>query len=156
MISPPIIVEGKGRRKVFPPVGRCIYCGTSTGELTDEHIIPLALGGNMVLPQASCRDCAKITGQIEGFNLEARRGIFGPLRLRLKLPTRHPKKRPENVEYDITDSGGKTRTISVSAYDVPLAFFGFITGLPGILVGRKPQEGTPGKAWFRYNTEQFC
>ena len=34
-------------------VGSCIYCG-ATDQLTDEHIIPLALGGRFVLPDSSC------------------------------------------------------------------------------------------------------
>ncbi len=37
------------------PIGRCIYCGGRKG-LLDEHIIPYGLGGNLVLPEASCKD----------------------------------------------------------------------------------------------------
>lgn len=49
-----------------PPsaVGRCIYCGSSDS-LEDEHVVPYALGGTLVLPKASCRACATITGQFE-------------------------------------------------------------------------------------------
>ena len=46
--------------RTYPPVGRCIYCG-STDTLTDEHIIPLALNGTGLLPKSSCVACAKIT-----------------------------------------------------------------------------------------------
>ncbi len=35
----------------FSPVDECIYCG-SHDELTDEHIGPLALNGNMILPKS--------------------------------------------------------------------------------------------------------
>jgi hypothetical protein len=49
----------------------CIYCGTQADqteakELSDEHIIPYALGGNLVLPKASCDRCAKETHAFEG------------------------------------------------------------------------------------------
>ena len=49
----------------YPAVGRCIYCGATEPPLgarrfTDEHIIPLALGGNLILQEASCTDCAAI------------------------------------------------------------------------------------------------
>lgn len=47
------------------PVGSCIYCGTSEGRLTEEHIIPKGLGGTLVLPQASCDACARVTSQFE-------------------------------------------------------------------------------------------
>src|SRR3712207_705268 len=45
-------------------VGCCIYCG-ATNELTDEHVIPLALAGNIIVPDASCRACAAITSDFE-------------------------------------------------------------------------------------------
>lgn len=79
--------------RTYPPVGRCIYCGT-TANLTREHIIPLAAGGRWILPQASCRDCAAITGAFEG---ECSRTILGPLRMFYDLPTRRPKERPKHL-----------------------------------------------------------
>lgn len=48
----------------FGPIGRCIYC-RATGSLTDEHVIPDGLGGNLILAKASCKDCAAITGHNE-------------------------------------------------------------------------------------------
>jgi hypothetical protein len=45
--------------------GYCIYCG-AIEDLTREHVIPLALSGDLVLPKASCRSCAKITQSFEG------------------------------------------------------------------------------------------
>ena len=38
----------------FKPVGECIYCGARAG-LSDEHIVPYALGGTFFLPLASCQ-----------------------------------------------------------------------------------------------------
>src|SRR3954447_14879910 len=45
--------------RVYPPVGFCIYCGTRKGDLRRENIIPFGLGGNLILPKASCRDCER-------------------------------------------------------------------------------------------------
>ena len=36
----------------LPSPGRCIYCPSKEG-LTDEHIVPQSLGGNLVLQEAS-------------------------------------------------------------------------------------------------------
>lgn len=47
------------------PAGACIYCGATGGRLTDEHVVPKGLGGTLVLPQASCDDCARLTSQFE-------------------------------------------------------------------------------------------
>jgi len=33
--------------RTYPPVGRCIYCG-STVALSDEHVVPLGLGGRFM------------------------------------------------------------------------------------------------------------
>jgi hypothetical protein len=77
----------------YPAVECCIYCGRR-GDLTDEHIIPLGLGGRWVLPGGSCRSCAAITGAFEGVCL---RTMLGPLRLYYDLPSRRKSKRPETL-----------------------------------------------------------
>jgi hypothetical protein len=64
-------------RKRYENVGLCIYCG-ATGGLTDEHIIPYGLGGNLILPDSTCEPCAKITSGIERTIL---RGPFRPIRV---------------------------------------------------------------------------
>jgi len=48
----------------YPPVGKCIYCG-ATKSLQKEHILPFGLSGSAILPQSTCNQCAKITGQFE-------------------------------------------------------------------------------------------
>jgi hypothetical protein len=55
----------KERGKTFDPVNLCIYCGRSDGLLTREHILPIGLGGGLILPAASCRACQDITKNIE-------------------------------------------------------------------------------------------
>jgi hypothetical protein len=47
--------------------GECIYCGAlgTDVELTDEHIIPLSLGGKAVILDGSCKACAKETTKLE-------------------------------------------------------------------------------------------
>jgi hypothetical protein len=53
----------------YAPIKRCIYCGKSglTIKLTDEHILAYALGGDAILPEASCIECAKITNEVETY-----------------------------------------------------------------------------------------
>jgi hypothetical protein len=70
-------------------VGRCIYCGT-TESLSDEHVIPLGLGGRSILYDASCQSCANITSAFERVVL---RDQFGAFRARVGVPTRRPKQR---------------------------------------------------------------
>lgn len=75
-------------------VGRCIYCGSKTLPLTDEHIIPLGLKGYWILSKASCKACATITSK---FEMDILRSALGEVRFGLDLPTRHPKKRPDKL-----------------------------------------------------------
>lgn len=55
------------------PVGHCIYCD-ARNDLTNEHIVPFGLSGDLVLPAASCKACAKITSAVE------RQVLRGPMR----------------------------------------------------------------------------
>lgn len=46
----------------------CIYCG-STEQLSNEHVIPYAWGGNLQIFNGSCEVCRQITSQFENFAL---------------------------------------------------------------------------------------
>jgi len=68
-------------QEIVAEIGECVYCGAKEN-LANEHIVPLALGGNLVLQNASCRSCAKITGKFEqrvlrGFMMDARTAAVG-------------------------------------------------------------------------------
>lgn len=88
--------------KVFDPVGKCIYCGSTSDELTDEHIVPFALNGNWILPKSSCKNCASITGK---FEMDVLRGPFSDVRTTLNLRTRNKKKRPSHLSLKIKRKG---------------------------------------------------
>lgn len=66
----------------YRAAGKCIYCGC-TEQLTDEHIVPFALGGNLVLPTASCVACADRTKKYEQRTLRA---TLGNVRIRHNFP----------------------------------------------------------------------
>lgn len=81
-------------------VGRCIYCGTTEGRLTAEHVTALGLSGRLELLRASCDTCAQITGAIETHIL----GSMKAARAALLTKTRRPRERrlpqPMVVERD--------------------------------------------------------
>lgn len=87
----------------FESVESCVYCG-SLEELTDEHVIPLGLGGKIILPNSSCSECSTITSV---FELTCLRKMYGPLRQLYSLPSRRkklqPKKIPLKVKFTPTD-----------------------------------------------------
>lgn len=115
----------------YDPVGRCIYCG-ATGRLTDEHIIPLALGGDFILPQASCRACAhRINKDIENPILNNEMKAFRTFQ---RLPTRRPKQRPKT--HDLVNRDGTVIQIPASEYYGPHLLYKYMQ--PRILSGAEP------------------
>lgn len=101
-------------RKTFDPVGHCIYCG-GEGELTREHIIPHALNGDFVLPEASCKPCAAKTSKFERYVL---RGPMWPVRAHLGLRSRR-KLAPKNAPLTYY-RGEETFNVSLPLAEHPL------------------------------------
>ena len=119
--------------KVYP-VGRCIYChaDNSECELTDEHVIPYALNGWLVLQKASCKRCASITGAIEQRCL---RGMLLEARTHLKMKTRRPKQRPNKFPI-ITDCHGKKEITHLPISENPMLLRLPILAEPSALSGK--------------------
>ena len=100
--------------KVYPPLNRCAYCA-SKEELSTEHIISFGLGGNLVLPNASCEFHRKVTSKIEDFIL---RKYLCALRSHLSLPSRRPQDRPDGYKLTLR-RGWHTWKKKVSLADHP-------------------------------------
>ena len=52
------------------PLGRCLYCLSSGVPLTEEHLVPQALGGRVTLRDAVCEPCRRLTGRLEQLTLD--------------------------------------------------------------------------------------
>jgi hypothetical protein len=129
------------------PDGRCIYCGTRDGKLTHEHIIPFALGGTWVLPDASCAACAKITAKIERFCL---RPMLGRFRIQMKLPTRRPGERPDVLPLKIVKADGSLQSKSLPIEEHPITCIGFDWAAPRLLDGKPPENAFEGRMIVKY------
>ena len=118
--------------RTYPPVGRCIYCG-STVALSDEHVVPLGLGGRFVLPDASCSDCSEKTSK---FERTCQRTMYGPLRLLYGLPTRRKKGRPQTLRLKVKHAPDKDwEYLPVPQERYPFLITFPYLGMPGILTG---------------------
>jgi hypothetical protein len=124
----------------FPSPGRCIYCG-STDNLSDEHIIPQALGGRYVLALASCEVCRKKTHQ---FETRVARDMYWPLRIRLGVrgSRKHRKERPTHWP-GVLVNGQKAEALKVEAGKFPILYYVFELPEPGILLGEPPTNTNP-------------
>jgi len=136
----------QGRR--YPPVGRCIYCGSDGGPkgLSDEHMIPFSLGGDAVLPKASCAACATETSKIE---LYLARHIFHGLRSHIGAPSRK-KSLPSTLSANIS-VGDQEGSYEFLAADQPFALMLPTWDHPGIMRQAQPSEDFPGCNIRAYN-----
>jgi hypothetical protein len=129
-------------KKIYDPVGKCIYCPNHKGKLTEEHVVPFGLAGDsVVLPQASCKECARITGKVERYCL---RSMLGNFRIAMGAPTRRPKERPKTISVRtgrLSDDNSRVedlKIIEISPTDL-IMFPSFTFPGAGILEGRAPE-----------------
>lgn len=112
--------------------GACIYCGATGVRLTDEHAVPLSLGGQHILENASCDECAKITTK---FERDVAREMWGDARISYNAPSRRKKERKTHIV--LTDPDNPQRRVKVPYSEYPAAMIyykmhrcGLLEGLP--------------------------
>jgi hypothetical protein len=133
-MRPPIEVRNTLRAA---PVGVCIYCGAAR-RLSEEHIIPLALGGRFVIPEASCPNCSEITSDFERRVL---RGFMRDARVTGGFPTRRPQERPQTLPLQIERDGVFEEMQLPSAQHPALLILPLLYPA-GVLTGRDLKTGT--------------
>jgi HNH endonuclease len=110
--------------------GACIYCGARGVVLTDEHVIPLSLGGQHILEDASCRSCANITTK---FERDVARDMWGDARNSYNVASRRKRERKTHIV--LTDPADPTRRVKVPYADYPAAMVFYKMGPAGLLEG---------------------
>jgi hypothetical protein len=119
----------------IPSRGRCIYCGASGVRLTDEHVIPLSLGGFHILEGASCDGCANITTK---FERDVAREMWGDARTSYNAPSRRKRERKTHIILSDPDVPGRVVKVPYSEYPAAMIFYrmgraGLLAGLPDTL-----------------------
>lgn len=129
----------------YEPIGKCIYCGRNSLQLSDEHIIAEAIGGNFILPKASCHRCSKITTKLEGHCF---RGTLGAFRAQTKAPSKRPKQRPSQYNLKIQNRNGKFDTLNIPIQDYPaFLILPKFSSVPMILSGETIDPEKTCDAW---------
>jgi hypothetical protein len=144
-------------------IGHCIYCGRSdyadgeTRKLGDEHVIPFGLNGDILLTDASCQACERITGHVETITLGHH--LIGPRRVMGLQSRTRPARQPKTLPiFAIEPGGGRGRghKVQIEVDDFPTALFMLPLATPPILslVAGRPVEiprHPPFVHWFRYD-----
>src|SRR6266700_51314 len=87
------------RPGVVGPIDKCIYGNDHPiDNLSNEHALPLGLGGGVILTKASCACCRNTTS---AFETKCLRQNFGVVRAHRDMPTRRPSKRPTHGKLSI-------------------------------------------------------
>jgi HNH endonuclease len=124
----------------IPSRGVCIYCGARGVKLTDEHVIPLSLGGFHILEGASCKECADITTK---FERDVAREMWGDARNSYNAPSRRKKERKTHIVLTDHNSG---RRVKVPYSEYPAAMVFYKMGRAGLLEGL-PDTVDVSNAW---------
>jgi len=124
----------------IPTKGCCIYCGNSHATLTDEHIVPLSLGGQHIIRKASCLSCADITKR---FEQDVARGLWGNARTSYNAPSRRKKDRKKDVRLHPVRDLDSVLVVPTSEYPAPLVFYKMFRA--GILQGASPEEDSSSR-----------
>lgn len=128
----------KGDHHTYPPVGRCIYCGTTEGKLSKEHIIPKSLNGGWVLPESSCVECQKKTSDIEAVCTREQWSMLHAFRSRFKLRSYRGWKGRDTITAEITNTDGSRTQQAFDSASFPTLIYGMNLPPAGILLGCEP------------------
>src|SRR5665213_1297104 len=113
-------------------VGQCIYCQKPARRLTEEHIVPVGLGGRRTLPNASCETCRQIT---HAFETTALRHVLGPGRYWLGIQPRRRNSRPQT--WPAYKADGQTKV------EIPLDDLPFFLNLPTYTINPAIRSSIP-------------
>lgn len=120
---------------------QCIYCGVKGDNLSKEHLLAFALGGEQVLHRASCPAHAQLTSELE---LRVAQGTYGFLRAMDGVPTRRPKRRDSFLAERVTVRGvnhaGEEVIAQVPRSQTPRMPIAPTFPVPGLLEGRSAEE----------------
>jgi hypothetical protein len=106
-------------------------------DLRDEHIIPKALNGDWILPDASCRACEAITSK---FEMKVLRGPLWPPRRALNLQSRHRDRQPDSFPLLVNQNNVEERREIPLDQNLPSVMLP-LYGVPGFLRGDEVKEG---------------
>jgi len=122
----------------YLPPGRCIYCDAPEA-LTREHIIPAGIGGNWVLPAASCGSCAAKTSAAE---LHVMRVMLGDFRATAGVGSSRRKKPMTREAVRVADDG-TTSAVPTPISALPAIYPSLEIPPPGLLTGAPTMDRYP-------------
>lgn len=122
----------------YKSFGKCIYCRTEGVRLTDEHIIPLSLQGQLVIDDACCASCQTQIGRYETQVIKT----LELFRVRYKLWRYKQNKAKRSYSFGIKRPDGSSGRIRIPIEEMPATAWLYRFGQANILKGRPPFDPT--------------
>jgi len=123
------------RRLRHAPLGHCMYCLAPGGPgiaLTEEHLVPRALGGRLTLADAVCEPCRRLTGRREQLTLDRE---FAVPRTLLAMKRRRARAKGPSRLPPVVLAGGGASPVTLAADAFPRTFALPVFGRAGLLAG---------------------
>jgi hypothetical protein len=140
-------------QKTYPPANRCIYCGDTNGPLGEEHIIPEGIGGRIILPRASCKECERKIGKVEGTLNNA---DFAAARAHLGIKSKNSGRARNRIRLDLAEGLEKIRDgAKVSRHPLKITNH-YITKEEHPSLMMLPAFDPPGILLRQPPTDEFC
>jgi len=119
-------LEKREKAAVVPSPGMCIYCYEvlPPEKLTDEHVIPYALGADILIFEKSC--CTICQKEITRYEQTVLRQQLGAFRAQVDAPTRKLKDRVKSIDIhfvEVDSNETKMRDLGTKSFpieDAPL------------------------------------
>ncbi len=129
------------------PFNCCIYCGNNETNRTDEHAVPEALGGRLILKNASCPTCQKA---IDPFESRCHNQMFAAVRAHLGFKTTKSQGRKGRYPVSVT-RGGKREKVLIPIEDHPTMLHLVSFAPPGILFDQPPSKDFKDTRWWAWS-----
>jgi hypothetical protein len=127
------------------PYGRRVYCGGES-DLTDEHIIPEAIGGRAILLKASCPKCKDA---IDRFESQCHNQMFAAVRAQLGIRKTKARGRRGKFPVTVTVRGERQRASTpIDHHPTMLHLVSFAP--PGILSHQPPSKDFTDTRWWAW------
>lgn len=139
----------------FEEARLCIYCGSqkyalNRAKLGDEHVVPEGLGGQLILPWASCQRCEVEINRYEQF---CQKDMLLAFRAKENLPTKRLKDRPKELPA-YRAQGAELVSVMVPIEEYPLGLM--IPKFPSPeLLRPHPLRKSPINTWHLHPKGEF-
>jgi hypothetical protein len=140
-----LFFDDSKKKMPFDEANRCIFCNSSNGPFTDEHIIPEALGVDAFIQKATCTSCQRITSAVESQIID---NMFFHVRKHLGLKGKKRNDQKSSSKLDLGELTSNRQSVQLDFYPTMLMMPRFD---PASSFSRRSTGSDSRVDWLVYN-----